>query len=266
MSRQFLTKSPIINVMAQAALKAARSLVKDFGEVEKLQISKKGPADFVSQADKKAERILYEELSKTRPTAGFLLEENGEIKGSDPDQRFIIDPLDGTTNFLHGIPHFAISIGYEKQGKLTAGVVYDPIKDELFWSETGGGAFVNGQRLRVSNRKNLGDALILAEPGRPGFPQYETYFKQYTKAAQLTAGVRCFGSAALNLAYVAAGRGDAYFEYDLKPWDVAAGIVIVKEAGGYITAISPGDAPETGTSILATNLDLYEQVKGLLHV
>ncbi len=264
MSRQFLTKSPIINVMAQAAFKAARGLVKDFGEIEKLQVSKKGPADFVSQADKKAESILQEELSKARPTAGFLLEESGEVLGSDSNHRFIVDPLDGTTNFLHGIPHFAISIGYEKNGQLTAGVVYDPIKDEMFWAETGGGAFMNDQRLRVSNRTNLSDALILSEPGRPGFPQEEVFFKQYMKATQQTAGVRGFGSAALNLAYVAAGRGDAYFEYALQPWDVAAGIVIVKEAGGYVTGINREDAPETGVSILATNLDLYDSVKKML--
>jgi len=264
MARQFLTKSPIINVMAQAAFKAARGLVKDFGEVEKLQISKKGPGDFVSQADQRAERLLREELSKARPAAGFLFKESGESLGSDASQRFIVAPLDGTINFLHGMPYFCISIAFEKQGKLIAGITYDPLKDEMFWAEIGGGAFLNDQRIRVSNRRALREALILAEPGHPGSPQHEAFFKQYIKATQETAGVRGLGSAALNLAYVAAGRADVNFGYDLKPWNVAAGIVIIKEAGGYITGLAPNDLPETGASILATNLDLYERIKKIL--
>jgi len=243
--------SPTIAVMAGAVEKAARSLIKDFREVENLQVSQKGPRDFVSVADQRAEKILHAELSKAFPDHGFLMEESGEILGDAPF-RWIIDPLDGTTNFLHGIPHFAISVALEVNGRVTAAVIYDPIKDECFWAERGRGAYLNNQRLRVSTRNRLENALLLCDISPLRAPDAAKEVKLFTTIIQKTS-FRSFGAASLNLAYIAAGRADGYVAYNLKPWDVAAGILLVREAGGTVNGIAMRDVPETGTSLVATN-------------
>jgi myo-inositol-1(or 4)-monophosphatase len=258
------TRSPVINVMARAADKAARSLKRDFGEVEQLQVSIKGPGDFVSNADIKAERVLREELRKARPRFGLLMEESGATPGEDTHHRWIVDPLDGTTNFLHGLPHWAISIGLEQHGEVVAGVVYDPSKDEMFWAEKGVGAYLNDRRLRVSGRRQLSQALVatgtpFGERGdRPGF------LAELDAVMTATAGVRRFGAAALDLAYVAAGRYDGFWEWGLSPWDIAAGMLLVREAGGYVSEVAGGSDVLEGPSILAANDHLHEPLMRLL--
>ncbi|HVI86778.1 MAG TPA: inositol monophosphatase family protein [Dongiaceae bacterium] len=259
-----ITRSPILNVMTRAADKAARGLKRDFGEVEQLQVSQKGPADFVSNADIKAEKILREELSKARPAFGFLLEEGGTVKGTDPDHRWIIDPLDGTTNFLHGLPHFAISIGLEKAGEIIAGIVYDPIKEEMFCAEKGGGAFLNDRRIRVSARKNLHESLIGTGIPFRGRGDGDRFNRQLSAMMAETAGVRRWGAAALDLAYVAAGRFDGFWEEGLAPWDIAAGLLLVKEAGGYISDLKGGQSMMGSGAILATNNLLHAPLQALL--
>lgn len=250
--------------MANAAYKAARGLCRDFGEVEQLQVSRKGPADFVSSADHKAEEMLVENLRRARPKFGFLLEEGGEIAGEDSSNRWIIDPLDGTTNFLHGIPHFAISIGLERDSKMFAGVIYDPLRDELFWAESGSGAFMNSTRLRVSARPRLDEALIATGMPFKGRASHPEYSEMLDRVSAETAGVRRFGSAALDLAYVAAGRFDGFWEFALSPWDIAAGLAILREAGGIVSEVDGGDAMMTSGDILATNGHLHEELRRLL--
>jgi myo-inositol-1(or 4)-monophosphatase len=246
-------RSPLINVMVAAVRKAARGLVRDFGEVEQLQVSLKGPGDFVSQADLKTEKLLVAELTKARPAVGFLLEEGGEIIGEDPRYRWVIDPLDGTTNFLHGIPHFAISIAFEKEGEVLAGVVFDPIHDELFWAEKGKGAYVNDRRLRVAARRELRDCVIATGITHMGRPEPERFIKELADLMGQVAGVRRFGSAALDLAYVAAGRYDGYWERNIKAWDMAAGLLLVKEAGGVVSDLTGGTKLYETGGVLATN-------------
>lgn len=257
-------RSPHLNVMAKAAEKAGRALVRDFGEVENLQVSRKGPADFVSIADKKAERIVREELEKARPDFGFLLEEGGEVKGRDPSSRWIVDPLDGTTNFLHGIAHFAVSIALERDGEIVAGVIYEPIRDEMYWAEKGSGAFLNARRLRVSSRKNMLDAVIGTGIPFHGVGDHPTYATQLRAVMANVAGVRRFGSAALDLAYVAAGRFDGFWETGLHPWDAAAGILLIREAGGFVTEIGGGRDPIGQRSVLAANASLHLPLGKLL--
>ncbi len=260
-------RSPLLTVMVGAAEKAARALKRDFGEIENLQVSRKGPSDFVSAADIKTEKTLVAELSKARPGFGFLLEESGEMAGSDRDHRWIIDPIDGTTNFLHGIPQFAISIALERAGQLLSGVILNPITDELFIAERGGGAFMNNRRIRVSARTRLGDALIgTGAPfqGRGTAADHETFLNQLRRVMAETAGIRRMGAAALDLAYVAAGRFDAFWELSLNPWDIAAGILLVREAGGMVTdPITAGDPLVTG-HVLASNATLQDQFKALV--
>jgi myo-inositol-1(or 4)-monophosphatase len=257
-------RSALINVMAGAALKAAKGLIRDFGEVEQLQVSVKGPGEFVTAADLKAEKILRAELSKARPSYGFLLEEGGTVKGSDAHHRWIVDPLDGTTNFLHGIPQWAISIALERDGEIVAGMVYEPIRDEAFWAEKGVGAFMNDRRLRVSARRQMGDAVI-----GTGLPfrergDHPTYLKGLAAVMAATSGVRRPGSAALDLAYVAAGRYEGFWEFGLQPWDIAAGILLVREAGGYVTDINGGsDVLKTG-NVLAANDHLHGPLAKLI--
>jgi myo-inositol-1(or 4)-monophosphatase len=258
------TRSALINVMCKAADKAARSLRRDFGEVEQLQVSQKGPADFVSNADIKADRTIKEELKKARPAFGFLMEESGEEAGSDPDHRWIVDPLDGTTNFLHGIPHFCISIALEAKGEILAGVVLDPVKDELFWAEKGAGAFLNDRRMRVSGRKNLNESLLATGIPFRGHGHIERFQRQIDKAMRETAGVRRFGAAALDLAYVAAGRYEGFWEEFLSPWDMAAGIVLVREAGGYVTDLKGRQTMLASGEIIATNNSLHAPIQGLI--
>lgn len=250
-------RSALLNVMTRAAEKAGRALLRDFGEVEQLQVSRKGPADFVSTADRKAEGIIQQELSKARPDIGFLMEEGGTIIGNDKSSRWIIDPLDGTTNFLHGLPHWAVSIALERDGDIVAGVVYEPIKDEMFWAEKGVGAYINHQRLRVSARRALADSLIATGIPFKGHGDHGPYLRQLEVVMAEVAGIRRFGSAALDLAYVAAGRYDGYFESNLKPWDIAAGLLLVSEAGGFVTELAGGRNPLASGSVLAANSHLH---------
>ena len=257
-------RSPLLNVMAAAALKAAKGLIRDFGELEQLQVSKKGPADFVSRADHRAESVLRAELKKARPGYGLLMEEAGEETGSDTSNRWVIDPLDGTTNFLHGIPHFAISIALERDGEPYAGVIYSPIPDEMFVAERGGGAFLNGRRLRVSARRNVEEALFATGIPFLGLADHSLFLKQLSAVMAVSTGVRRFGSAALDLAWVAAGRYDGFWENGLKPWDIAAGIVLVREAGGFVTDLSGGRKMFSGGGVLATNSALHEPLIGLV--
>ena len=257
-------RSALINVMAGAALKAAKGLIRDFGEVEQLQVSVKGPGEFVSAADLKAEKILRAELAKARPGYGFLLEEAGTVHGSDAHHRWIIDPLDGTTNFLHGIPQWAISIALERDGEIIAGLVYEPIRDEAFWAEKGIGAYVNDRRLRVSARRQLGDAII-----GTGIPfrergDHPAYLKTLAAVMAATSGVRRPGSAALDLAYVAAGRFDGFWEFGLQAWDIAAGILLVREAGGYVTDMAGGTGMLKSGDVIAANDHLHAPLSKLL--
>ncbi|MEJ6403499.1 inositol monophosphatase family protein [Yoonia sp. 2307UL14-13] len=241
-----------LNVMMKTARKAGRMLLKDFGEVENLQVSAKGPGDFVSRADKAAEAAIREDLMHARPSYGFLGEEGAEIEGEDPTRRWIVDPLDGTTNFLHGLPHWAVSIALEHKGQIVAGVIYDPSKDETFYAEKGTGAWMNESRLRVSARHRMIEAIFatgLPFAGRPDLPET---IQDLARLLPATAGVRRFGAAALDLAYVAAGRYDGFWERNLHAWDIAAGIVIVREAGGIIEPLTKDtDLLETGSLICA---------------
>ncbi|HYM73004.1 MAG TPA: inositol monophosphatase family protein [Stellaceae bacterium] len=257
-------RSPVINVMAAAALKAARGLIRDFGEVEQLQVSIKGPGDFVSAADLKAEKTLKAELGRARPGYGMLFEEGGATVGSDKRHRWIVDPLDGPTNFLHGIPHFAISIGLERDGEIVAGIVYEPTRDELFWAEKGVGAFLNDRRLRVSARRQLAEAVIgTGMPFRDRGDQ-PTYLAGLAAVMAATSGVRRMGAAALDLAYVAAGRLDGFWEYALSPWDIAAGMLLIREAGGYVSDLSGGHRMMETGDILAANDHLHLPLAALI--
>jgi myo-inositol-1(or 4)-monophosphatase len=257
-------RSPHINVMMRAAEKAARVLRRDFGEVEQLQVSRKGPADFVSAADLRADQILREELQKARPGYGMVSEEQDEDVPGDGIHRWVVDPLDGTTNFLHGIPHWAISIGLVREEEAVAGVVYDPVKDELYWAEKGQGAWLNDRRLRVSGRRRLDEALLATGLAFKGRDKGESSLAELDRAMSETAGVRRFGSAALDLAYVAAGRYEGFWERNLGPWDVAAGIVLVREAGGFVSEIEGAGRPESGRSVLAANDLLHRPLQRLL--
>ncbi|MFC5067000.1 inositol monophosphatase family protein [Flaviflagellibacter deserti] len=236
-----MPRSPLMNVMVQAVTKAGRGMRRDFGEVEQLQVSVKGPSDFVSIADKRAEDTLRAELSKARPDAGFLLEESGEIIGRDPSQRFIIDPLDGTTNFLHGIPQFAVSVALERNGTVVAGVVFNPITDELFTAERGQGAFLNDRRIRVAARIKLNDCVVGTGVPHRGKGDHELFSRELRKVQADVAGIRRMGAAALDLAWVAAGRLDGFWERNLKAWDIAAGILLIREAGGYVSDLDGRD-------------------------
>jgi myo-inositol-1(or 4)-monophosphatase len=250
--------------MVRAAEKASRTLVRDFGEVEQLQVSRKGPADFVSSADLAAEKTIRAELSKARPDFGWLMEESG--KGGDPNarSRWIVDPLDGTTNFLHGVPHWAISIAVETDGAIVAGVIHDPVKNELFWAERGQGAYMNNSRLRVSGRRSLDIAMIATGLPFKGRKTSPNYLAELELVMEEVAGVRRFGSAALDMAYVAAGRYDGFWEYGLSPWDTAAGVILVTEAGGSVGEVDGGNAPVFGKSVLASNGYLGHPLRELL--
>ncbi len=258
-------RSANCEMMVRAAIKAARGLVRDFGEVEQLQVSQKGPADFVSNADRRAERILKEELKRARPEFGFLMEESGEEVGSQPQNRWLVDPLDGTTNFLHGLPHFSVSVALEQFGEITAAVVYDPIRDELFWADKGAGAYVNDRRLRVSARKELGQALIGCGLPVQTWPGREKGFTvQMNAVADHVAGLRRLGTASLDLAWVAAGRQDGFWEYGLKPWDIAAGILLVREAGGRIGRLEGDDDLLAEGTLVAATGGLFPKLTELL--
>jgi myo-inositol-1(or 4)-monophosphatase len=246
--------------MSDAARKAARGLNRDFGELAELQVAKKAPADFVSAADLKAEQTIFEMLSKARPGYGFLGEERGMIEGTDKTHTWIVDPLDGTTNFLHAIPHFAINIALQREGAVVAAVTYNPISNDLFWAEKGKGCFVNDKRLRVAARTRMDEAVLATGIPFLGHGQHATFLKELHQVSQRVAGVRRFGSAALDLAWVAAGRYDAYWERDLNAWDVAAGILLVTEAGGRVTSANGEDDVLTSGSVCAGNLEIQPQL------
>jgi len=247
--------------MIDAARKAARGLARDFGEVTELQVSKKGAADFVSNADLKAEQTLFEILEKARPGYGFLGEERGMIEGTDKTHTWIVDPLDGTTNFLHAIPHFAVNIALQREGEVVAAVTYNPIPHDLFWAEKGKGAFLGAEkRLRVAARRHLDESVLATGVPFLGKPGHAQFLKELHQVSQKVAGVRRVGSAALDLAWVAAGRFDAYWERNLNSWDVAAGVLIVTEAGGKVTTIEEDGDPTQGASILAANQELHPQI------
>ncbi len=259
------TRSALINVMTRAAHKAARKLTRDFGEVENLQVSKKGPADFVSAADLRAEETLRDELARARPDFGFLMEESGHRPGRDPEgRRWIVDPLDGTSNFLHGLPHFAISLALEARGELVAGVIYDPVKDEMFIAEKGAGAYLNDRRIRVSARTRLEESLIATGIPYKGHGDIPEFLAELERVATATAGIRRWGAAALDLAYVAAGRYEGFWERDLSSWDTAAGIVLVREAGGYVSNIDGGPPRLDDPGIVAANDSLHAALIDLL--
>ncbi len=248
-----------LNVMMKAARKAGRSLSKDFREVENLLVSRKGAAEFVTRADLAAEKIIREELMEARPTYGFLGEETGEVEGQDPTRRWIVDPLDGTTNFLHGLPHWAVSIALEHKGQIVAGVVYDPTKDELFFAEKGAGAWMNETRIRASVRHRIDESIYATGIPFATRPELPATLKDLAALMPACAGVRRFGSASLDLAYVAAGRFDGFWERDLRVWDMAAGIVIAKEAGAIVEGIAPDTNPLESEDILVSNEPQFEK-------
>ncbi|MBN9787718.1 inositol monophosphatase [Pseudonocardia sp. TMWB2A] len=262
--------SGLLTVMERAARKAGSRLRRDFGEIEHLQVSPKGPADFVSKADQRAERTLYDELLKARPDWGFLMEEAGEIEGAPGKPRWVIDPLDGTSNFLHSIPHFAISIAAQEAkpgggwGDVTTALVYQPLTDESFWAEKGRGAWLHDRRLRVSSRRNLNEALIATGIPYMGHGDFAQWSKIFGSIAPEVAGIRRFGAASLDLAWLAAGRYDGFWEADLKPWDVAAGLLILKEAGGFVTDFRGGDKYMARSEFLATNDALHSKLHKLV--
>ncbi|MEH7827410.1 inositol monophosphatase family protein [Gemmobacter denitrificans] len=253
-----------LNVMMKAARKAGRSLVKDFREVENLQVSAKGPGDFVSKADREAERIIREELMGARPTYGFVGEEGGETAGADPTRRWIVDPLDGTTNFLHGLPHWAISIALEHKGEIVSGVIFDAAKDELYWAEKGAGAWMNDKRLRVSGRRHMHEAIFATGVPFAGRGPLPATLQDLARLMPVCAGVRRWGAASLDLAYVAAGRYDGYWERALNIWDIAAGVLLVKEAGGMISAIREGDDPLEKGAVICANDPLFEPFRKII--
>jgi myo-inositol-1(or 4)-monophosphatase len=261
--------SGLITVIERAARKAAPRLRRDFNEVQHLQVSRKGPADFVSMADQRAEQTLYEELSKARPDWGFLMEERGEVAGDPNKPRFIVDPLDGTSNFLHGIPHFAISIAVEEpmpNGKreITTALVYQPLTDESFWAEKGRGAWHTDQRLRVSARREMSEALISTGIPFMGHGDFVQWSRIFGAVAPQVAGIRRFGAASLDLAWVAAGRYDGFWESGLAPWDVAAGYLLIKEAGGFVTDFRGGENPIERKEFLAANDGLHSKLHKLV--
>ena len=246
-------------------MKASRSLIRDFGEIENLQVSTKGPGDFVTSADRRTEKILVEELQKAHPDYGIITEETGHINKSNTKNRWIIDPIDGTMNFLNGIPQFAISIGYEEDGEIKCGVIFNPILNEMFCAEKGNGAYLNNSRIRVSNKKKIKDALLVTGGPKGGSKIKEKIFSEYIKISKQVSNVRKFGSASLDLAYVACGRFDGYWQRELNFWDIAAGTIILKEAGGFIDFFEDDENLPLKKNILATNSNIHEELKELLN-
>jgi len=249
-----------INVMVKVCRKAAKILIRDFGEIENLQVSLKGPGNFVTASDLKVEKILVEELQKARPTYSILSEEVGQIN-NDESFKWIIDPIDGTSNFLHGIPHFAISIGLEHDKEIICGIIYDPIKDEIFTAEKGNGAYLNNKRMRVSSRSKLKDCIICTGGHTRDSKDRELALEEYKKfSSKVFIPIRKFGSASLDMAYVAAGRCDGYWQRDLSYWDIAAGIILVKESGGFVTDFNGENRYIQNKTILVTNSKINEEM------
>jgi len=259
-----MAKSALLTIMERAARKAGRGLTRDFGEVERLQVSTKGPSDFVSDADRRSEERIHDVLQEARPTWGFLGEEGGEIKGKDKQHRWIVDPLDGTTNFLHGIPLFAVSIGLERDGEMVAGLVYNPITDEMFTAEKGKGAFLNDKRLRVAARRKLADCVINNGMPHLGRGDHALFLRQAATMMRKVAGMRRMGAASLDLCWVAAGRMDGFWEDGLAPWDMAAGLLVVREAGGMTRDTHGGtDIFNTGSVVAGNDLIVGQMLKVL---
>ena len=253
-----------INVMVRACRKAAKTLIRDFGEVEKLQVSLKGPGNFVTASDKKVEKILIEELQKARPNYSILSEEAGEIN-NDVSFKWIIDPIDGTANFLHGIPHFGISVGLEHDNEIICGIIFDPIKDEMFIAEKGNGSYLNNQRMRVSSRSKLKDCIIFTGGPKPESKDRELALKEYNNfSSKVLIPIRKLGSASLDMAYVAAGRCDGFWQRNLNYWDIAAGIILVKEAGGFVTDFKGKNDYILNKSILVTNSKINKEMIEIL--
>ena len=257
--------SPQINIITKACLKASRSLIRDFGEIENLQVSTKGPGDFVTSADKRTEKIIIDELQKAHSDYGIITEESGSINTANKNNRWIIDPIDGTTNFLNGIPQFAISIGYEEESEIKCGVIFDPIKNEMFCAEKGNGAYLNNSRIRVSNKKKLKDALLVTGGPRQSSKIKKEIFSEFVEVSNnILSPVRKFGSAALDLAYVACGRFDGYWQRELSYWDVAAGIIILKEAGGFVNFFEEDNKDPLKRNILASNSNIHDEFSNLI--
>ncbi|MFL2852915.1 MAG: inositol monophosphatase family protein [Candidatus Pelagibacter sp.] len=257
--------SPQINIIMKACNKASRSLIRDFGEIENLQVSAKGPGDFVTSADKRTEKIIIEELQKAHPEYGIISEEVGIINKSNTKNRWIIDPIDGTMNFLNGVPQFAISIGYEENSEITCGVIFNPIINEMFCAEKGNGAYLNNSRIRVSNKKKLKDALIVTGGPKGASKIKDKIFSEYINVSKNVSNVRKFGSAALDMAYVACGRFDGYWQRELNYWDIAAGIVILKEAGGFIDFFENDPKEPLKKNILASNTNIHNDLRELIN-
>ena len=253
--------TPKMNVMYKACMKASKSLIRDFGEIEKLQVSSKGPGDFVSAADKRSEKIIIEELLKVNSSYGVLSEEIGVLNKDNRDNRWIIDPIDGTMNFLNGIPHFAISIGYEENGEIVSGIIFDPIKDEMFFAEKGNGAFLNNSRIRVSNKKRLKESLLVTGGPKYNSKKKDNIFKEYIDVSKIVnSSVRKFGSASLDIANVACGRFDGYWQWELNYWDIAAGLIILKEAGGFVHFMENDQKNLIKKNIIASNPNIHQEL------
>ena len=256
--------SPQINLIIKACMKASRSLIRDFGEIENLQVSSKGPGNFVTSADKRTEKILIEELQRAHPEYGIITEETGIINKSNTDNRWVIDPIDGTMNFLNGIPQFAISIGYEEKGEITCGVIFNPIVNEMFVAEKGNGAYLNNSRIRVSNKKKIKDALLVTGGPEETSKIKNKIFSEYINVSNNVSNVRKFGSAALDMAYVACGRFDGYWQRELNYWDIAAGIIILKEAGGFINFFEEDNNYPLKKNIIASNSNIHSELLDLI--
>ena len=257
--------SPQINLISKACMKASKSLIRDFGEIENLQISSKGPGDFVTSADKRTEKILIDELQKAHPEYGIITEETGIINKSNTKNRWIIDPIDGTFNFMKGIPQFAISVGYEENSEIKCGVIFNPIMNEMFCAEKGNGAYLNNSRIRVSSKNKIKDALIVTGGPKGTSKIKDKIFSEYIKVSNNVANVRKFGSAALDIAYVACGRFDGYWQRELNYWDIAAGIIILKEAGGYVDFFEEDENLPLRKNILASNYNIHEELSELIN-
>jgi len=257
--------SPQINLITRACMKASKSLIRDFGEIENLQVSSKGPGDFVTSADKRTEKILIEELQKAHPEYGIVTEETGIINKYNNKNRWIIDPIDGTFNFMNGVPQFAISVGYEEENEIKCGVIFNPILNEMFCAEKGNGAYLNNSRIRVSNKNKIKDALVVTGGPKGASKIKDKIFSEYISVSQNVSNVRKFGSAALDVAYVACGRFDAYWQRELNYWDIAAGIVILKEAGGFVDFFDEDENAPLKKNIIASNSFIHDELRELIN-
>ena len=254
-----------MNIIHKACMKASKSLIRDFGEIEKLQVSSKGPGDFVSSADKRTEKIIIEELLRAHPDYGILSEEVGVVNEKNKSNRWVIDPIDGTTNFLNGIPHFAISIAYEEKNEIICGMIFDPIKNEMFFAEKGNGAYLNNSRIRVSNKSDFKNSCLVTGGPKVSSKKREFIFKEYQKiSVEVNSHVRKSGSAALDIAYVASGRYDGYWHREINYWDIAAGLILVKESGGFVESLNGNGFLEKKIDIIATNSKIHKELRNLL--